>query len=213
MRNKLERFHSPQVIEMILKSDPKAQEDIMEAKELDATVLFTEIVGFTPLSERMEPREVNALLNRHFSVMTDIIFEHDGTLDKYIGDGLMAVFGAPISRQDDAERAVSAALKMRAALDNAKKNNPREKDLNIRIGINTGKVMAGNIGSPKRMDYTVLGDAVNVASRLESIAESNQILIGQETCFRVKDKFKIQEVGLRKLKGKSQDLKIYEVLG
>jgi len=213
MRNKLERFHSPQVIELILKSNQETKESIMEAKELEATVLFTDIVGFTPLSEKMEPKDVNTLLNRHFSMMTDIIFEQDGTLDKYIGDSLMAVFGAPFGKDNDAERAVTAAIKMREALETEKKADSREKELNIRIGINTGQITAGNIGSPKRMEYTVLGDAVNVASRLESIAEPNQILIGEETYKRVKDKIKTREVGLRKLKGKSQDLRVYEVLG
>ncbi len=213
MRNKLERFHSPQVIEMILKSNQETKDDLMEAKELDATILFTDIVGFTPLSEKMEPKEINILLNRHFSKMTNIIFELDGTLDKYIGDSLMAVFGAPFGQDNDAERAVSAALKMKEALEAEKKADNKEKDLNIRIGINTGQITAGNIGSPKRMEYTVLGDAVNVASRLESIAEPNQILIGEETYSRVKDKFKTREVGLRKLKGKSQELRIFEVLG
>ena len=102
---------------------------------------------------------------------------------------------------------------MKEALEAEKKTDSREKELNIRIGINTGQITAGNIGSPKRMEYTVLGDAVNVASRLESIAEPNQILIGEETYNHIKGKFKTREVGLRKLKGKSQDLKVYEVLG
>jgi adenylate cyclase len=161
----------------------------------------------------MEPKAVNLLLNRHFSKMTDIIFDLDGTLDKYIGDSLMAVFGAPFSRDNDAERAVRAALKMKEALEAGKNADSREDKLNIRIGINTGQITAGNIGSPKRMDYTVLGDTVNVASRLETIAEPNQILIGEETYNRVKDKFKTREVGLRKLKGKTQDIRVYEVLG
>lgn len=213
MRNKLERFHSPQVIEMILKSNQETKENIMEAKELEATVLFTDIVGFTPLSEKMKPKDINTLLNKHFSKMTDIIFDLDGTLDKYIGDSLMAVFGAPFGQDNDAERAVMAALKMREALEAENKANVREKELNIRIGINTGQITAGNIGSPKRMEYTVLGDAVNVASRLESIAEPNQILIGEETYNRIKDKIKTREIGLRKLKGKSRDLRVYEVLG
>jgi len=213
MRNKLERFHSPQVIEMILKSNQETMDDLMEPKELDATVLFTDIVGFTPLSEKMEPKDVNMLLNKHFSKMTDIVFEQDGTLDKYIGDSLMAVFGAPFGQDNDAERAVTAALEMKEALEAEKKSDSRGQELNIRIGINTGQITAGNIGSPKRMDYTVLGDTVNVASRLESIAEPNQILIGEETYNRIKNKFKTKEIGLRKLKGKSQDQKVYEVLG
>jgi len=213
MRGKLERFHSPQVIDLILNSDQVTQENIMEARELTATVLFSDIVDFTALSEKMKPQEINIFLNRYFSKMTDIVFENDGTLDKYIGDGLLAVFGAPFEKKDDAARAVRTALKMREEI--SKMNSSPEKtfEINIRIGINTGQVTAGNIGSEKRMEYTVLGDTVNVASRLEEAAELDQILIGQETYRQVKDLFKIKDAGLRKLKGKSHDLKVFEVLG
>jgi adenylate cyclase len=213
MRGKLERFHSPQVIELILNSDQETQENIMEARELTATVLFSDIVDFTALSEKMEPQEINIFLNRYFSKMTDIVFENDGTLDKYIGDGLLAVFGAPFEKEDDAARAVRTALKMREEVSKMNSSPDKTFEINIRIGINTGQVTAGNIGSEKRMEYTVLGDTVNVASRLEAAAKLNQILIGQETFRIVKDLFKIKDVGLRKLKGKSQDLKVYEVLG
>jgi adenylate cyclase len=184
----------------------------MEPKELTATILFTDIVGFTRLSERMPPREINILLNRYFSRMTDIIFRHDGTLDKYIGDGLMAVFGAPMEKEDDAERAIRAALESRRQLTAMMKNTTEKRRFDIRIGINTGRVMAGNIGSPKRMEYTVIGDPVNLASRLESIANPNQILIGEETFRRVKNHFRIRKVGAKKVKGKSSDIMVYEVI-
>lgn len=212
MRNRLQRFHSPQVIEMILKGGEKTIDDIMEPKELTATILFTDIVDFTPLSERMPPREVNIILNRYFSRMTDIVFAYDGTLDKYIGDGLMAVFGAPIEKPDDAERAIRAALEIREQLTSMMKNTKRESRFDIRIGLNTGRVVAGNIGSPKRMEYTVIGDPVNIASRLESIAKPNQILIGEETSNLVRGKFKIRQIGTRKIKGKSIEIMVYEVL-
>lgn len=212
MRNRLERFHSPQIIEMILKGGQETKDNIMEPKDLTATVLFTDINGFTLLSEHMPPREVNMLLNLYFSRMTDIIFAHDGTLDKYIGDGLMAVFGAPMEKKDDAERAIRAALEMRSDLARMMEGTETPKKFTIRIGVNTGRVVAGNIGSPRRMDYTVIGDPVNVASRLESIAQPNQILIGEETYLRVKDRFKIREVGRRKVKGRSSEIMVYEVL-
>ena len=212
LRNRLERFHSPQVIDMIIKSARETQDDIMEPKDLTATVLFTDIIGFTPLSEKMPPREVNMLLNQFFSRMTDIVFEYGGTLDKYIGDALMAVFGAPMEQEGDEERAIQAALKMRKELFSLMENEPAKKRFNIRIGINTGRVVAGNIGSPKRMDYTVIGDAVNVASRLESIAATNQIVIGEDTYRAIKDKFKINEVGLKRVKGKKDQIMVYEVL-
>jgi len=212
IRNRLERFHSPQVINMILKGGQETLDDMMEPKDTTATILFADINGFTALAERMPPREANRFLNDFFSRMTDILFKYDGTLDKYIGDGLMAVFGAPMEREDDAERAIRAAQEMMQALGAMMAGMPEERKFSIRMGINTGKVVAGNIGSPMRMDYTVIGDAVNTASRLESIAQPNQILIGEETYGRVQGKFKIRSVGPRKVKGKSVEVMVYEVL-
>ena len=212
MRNRLERFHSPQVIDMVLKGGQEALDYMMEPKDVTATVLFADINGFTSLAERMPPREVNLILNGFFSRMTDILFHYDGTLDKYVGDGLMAVFGAPMEKEDDAERSIRAAKEMIQALAAMMAGTPEERQFTIRIGINTGKVVAGNIGSPRRMDYTVIGDAVNTASRLESIAQANQILIGEETYKRVKGKFNIRSVGSRKVKGKTVALMVYEVL-
>ncbi len=212
MRSRLERFHSPQVIDMILKGSQEAKDNIMEPKDLTATILFTDIIGFTNLSEQMPPREINMLLNQYFSRMTDIIFKHDGTLDKYVGDSLMAVFGAPMEKKDDAERAIGAAQEMRQSLQAMMEKARPERKFNMRIGINTGRVVAGNIGSPKRMDYTVIGDPVNIASRLESIADPNQILIGEETYGLVKGKFNIREVGPKKVKGKSAAIMAYEVI-
>jgi len=212
MRSRLERFHSPQIIEMILKGSQETKDNVMEPKDLTATMLFTDIIDFTPLAEQMPPREMNIILNQYFSMMTDIVFGYDGTLDKYMGDGLMAVFGAPMEREDDAERAIQAAkeMKKRLAAMMAREGTHRRK-FDIRIGINTGRVVAGNIGSPKRMDYTVIGDPVNIASRLESIAEPNQILIGEDTYRAVKGKFKIKEIGPRKVKGRSAEITVYEV--
>ncbi len=212
MRKRLERFHSPQVIEMILKGGQSTQEELMEPKEVQATVLFTDIAGFTPLAERLPPREVTMLLNQHFSRMTDIIFEHGGTLDKYIGDGLMAVFGAPVEKTDDAVQAVRAALRMREEFLKMRDSEDQSVSFDMRLGINSGSVVAGNIGSPRRMDYTVIGDPVNIAARLETAAESNQILIGQDTYRLVKGKFKINKVGAKKLKGKSAEIMAYEVI-
>ncbi len=212
MRNRLERFHSPQVIDMIVKSALESADDLMEADDREATILFTDIIGFTSLTENMQPREINTLLNRFFSRMTDIVFDYDGTLDKYIGDSLMATFGAPIEKKDDAERAVSAAIKMRQELLAMIEKTEGDVNFSIRIGINTGHVVAGNIGSPKRMEYTVIGTPVNIASRLESLAQPNQIIIGEETYQRVKGKFNIQEIGPKEVKGASEPIITYEVL-
>ena len=212
MRNRLERFHSPQIINMILKSGQETKDDIMEPKDLTATILFTDIIDFTKFSVQMPPREVSLILNEYFSKMTDIVFEFDGTLDKYIGDSLMAVFGAPMEKEGDAERAIQAALKMKRELTKMMEKTKEDKRFRIRVGINTGRVVAGNIGSPRRMDYTVMGDPVNLASRLEEIAQPNQILIGEETYKHVENLFKIVEVGPKKVKGKSEEILVYEVI-
>jgi adenylate cyclase len=124
----------------------------------------------------------------------------------------MAVFGAPMEKEDDPERAIKAALEMREELSAMMRQEKKQTKFTIRIGINTGRVVAGNIGSPMRMDYTVIGDPVNIASRLESIAKPNQILIGEETYERVKGKFKITDVGPRKVKGRMREIKVFEVL-
>jgi adenylate cyclase len=212
MRRRLERFHSPQVIEMILRGSQKTKDNVMEANELTATILFTDIVGFTRLAEQISPRETNIILNRYFSTMTDVVFGYDGTLDKYIGDGLMAVFGAPMESDDNAERAILAGKEMRVKLkEMMTEKGSLSRKFDIRIGINTGRVVAGNIGSPRRMDYTVIGDPVNIAARLESIAKPNQILIGEETYKSVKGKFEIGEIGRKKVKGKSEEIMVYEV--
>jgi adenylate cyclase len=185
----------------------------MEPKDLTATIIFTDIIGFTLLSERMPPRDINMILNQYFSRMTDIIFEYEGTLDKYIGDSLMAVFGAPMEKEGDAKRAIMAALKMRQELAAMMDKMEAKKRFKMRIGINTGRVVAGNMGSPRRMDYTVIGDPVNIASRLESIAQPNQILIGEETYKHVKGDFKINKVGAKRVKGKTEEIMVYEVIG
>lgn len=212
LRSRLERYHSPQVVDMIIKSEEGAKDDLLMAKDVSVTILFADIVGFTRLSEKLKPLDVNQLLNLYFSRMTDVIFEYEGTLDKYVGDSLMAIFGAPMAKEDDSERAVRAALKMRKELRAMMESVSPDKKFDIRIGINSGHVVAGNIGSPKRMDYTVIGDSVNVASRLESGAEPNQVLIGEETYLQIKGKFKTQEIGPRTLRGRSGQTMVYEVL-
>jgi len=209
---RLERYHSPQVAKMILKSIKKKKDKLTEPQDLTVTILFTDIIGFSSFSEHMHPREVSKILNQYFSHMTDIVFRHDGTLDKYLGDGMMAVFGAPLEKQDDAKRAVQAAKTIRAGLEVMVKEAGVKKKFDMRFGINTGRVVAGNLGSEKRMDYTVIGDAVNTASRLEEAAQPNQILIGEQTYELVKDEFDINALGLMSLRGKTDKIHVYEVL-
>jgi len=210
LRERLARYHSPDVVEYILK---EGVEGTIDVAEQEVTVLFSDIKGFTTIAEKLEPSEVASLLNEHFTMLTDIVFEFGGTLDKYIGDSIMALFGAPLSKEDDAERAVRAALKMQSEMKELMDGRDESRRFDIRIGINTGTVVAGNIGSPRRMDYTVIGDAVNVAQRLESIAMPGQILIGGSTYRKVKDRFLLKEIGRQRVKGKDEEVVVYEVLG
>ncbi len=212
MRSRLERFHSPEIVDLIISGESEDEGAMLSPKEKEVTILFVDIVNFTPLSERLSPKEVSQLLNEFFREMNDIIFAYRGTLDKYMGDSIMAIFGAPIEREDDADRAIYAALDMRKALFRMNKTMAPDRIFDIRIGINSGRVVAGNLGSPKRMDYTVIGDVVNTASRLEKIAQPNQILIGESTYNAVKDPFHIQKVGKKTVKGKTRAVTVYEVL-
>jgi adenylate cyclase len=147
------------------------------------TVLFADIRGFTALSERENPEKVVGLLNRYFSAMTDIIFDHGGTLDKYIGDGLMAIFGAPTATPEDALNAVKAAVTMQKRITtlNEELRVDGMEQIAVGIGLHTGEATIGYIGSDKRSEYTAIGDTVNLASRLESNAAGGQILISEAT--------------------------------
>jgi len=176
--------------------------------------LFSDIRGFTAMSEKMTPKEVVRTLNSYFSEMIDIIFKYDGTLDKIVGDELMVVFGAPISRDDDAERAVKTAVGMVEAL--RKFNEKREKQnkvpINAGIGINKGKVISGNIGSKDQMDYTVIGDTVNLGARLCSFAGPLKIIISQSVKDEIGDLYKTRKLDAIKVKGKRKPVEIFKVL-
>jgi len=211
-RSQLERYHSPAVISRILGVGSTDQS--IEAQEIDVTVVFSDIVGFTSIAEKIEPHRVSLLLNDYFSEMTDIIFRHDGTLDKFIGDAIMAVFGAPLPMEDHAVRAVRTALEMRERLRQMNDEKFTKHKIDVRIGINSGRVVAGDIGSPKRIEYTVLGNTVNIASRLESgVAKPGQIVIGEATYQMIRDHFQTEPLGEFNLKGLEKSIMVYEVVG
>jgi adenylate cyclase len=157
---------------------------------------------------------VSLLLNDYFSRMTDIIFKYEGTLDKYIGDAIMAVFGAPLDMPDHASRAIKTALEMRDRLDEFNSERKEGPLLKIRIGINSGKAVAGEIGSINKKEYTVLGDTVNTASRLESsVAKPMAGVVGENTRVAAGDQFEFKSLGAATLKGKERTVEVYEVLG
>jgi adenylate cyclase len=211
-RAKLERYHSPGVIETILKGGGGAL-DRLEMQECHATVSFTDLVGFTTMAEGMEPHEVGRTINEYFGELTECIFKYEGTLDKYIGDCIMAVFGAPLPQSDHAVRGVRTALEMHRMVDELNAERAGLPQIQLRTGINSGRVVAGDIGSPKRKDYSVLGDAVNLASRLEGhVAHPSWIVIGENTYAEVKDFFECESLGPQTVKGKKREIAAYRVL-
>lgn len=177
------------------------------------TVLFADIRGFTALSEKEKPEKVVGLLNRYFSVMTDIIFEHGGTLDKYIGDGLMAIFGAPTASEEDALNAVKAAVTMqkRLAQLNAELSAEGYGNISVGIGLHTGEATIGYIGSNKRSEYTAIGDTVNLASRLESNAQGGQILMSEATAAASGNLVPVNEREPLTVKNRVQPVHVLEV--
>jgi adenylate cyclase len=180
-----------------------------------ASILFADIRGFTTLSETLPPEKIVEILNEYFTRVTDVIFEHGGTLDKYLGDGLMALFGVPVSKGNDARNAVRAALGIQQLIQELNQEGTQRgwPDLRVGIGVNTGVVTAGNIGSPKRIDYTVIGDAVNVSSRLCSNAAPGQVLISESTAADVGTEFQLKQLQPLQVKGKSHPLNVFSVAG
>ncbi len=216
VRQRLERYHSPSIVSRILKDvshhgDPR--EYHLSAEERDVSVLFADIVGFTPMSARLSPGRVAELLNEYFSEMTEVIFEYEGTLDKYIGDAIMAIFGAPNIMENHPYRAVCASLDMLDRLDALNKRRVEDARFSIRIGINTGSAVAGDIGSIKRMDYTVLGNTVNLAARIEAMAcKPNQVVVGESTFHRIHDQFVTEDLGGIQLKGIKDATNVYRII-
>ncbi|MCL4820846.1 MAG: FHA domain-containing protein [Vicinamibacteria bacterium] len=213
-RERLGRFLSPQVASRIL-AQSDASTDTLGAPEVrEVSILFADVVGFTSMSEKMSPAAVAYVLNDYLSRMTDVIFRYEGTLDKYIGDAIMAVFGAPLDMPDHAARAIKTALEMRDRLEEWNAERREGPTLRIRIGINSGKAVAGEIGSINKKEYTVLGDTVNTASRLESsVAKPMMVVVGDNTYQATKDQFRFEFLGEVSLKGKEIKVPVYAVLG
>lgn len=213
VRARLERYHSPSVVSRIMGLQDRGSQEVIAYKETTATVFFMDIVGFTTKVEHLSPVETGVFLNNFFTEMTDIIFKHNGTLDKYIGDAIMALFGVPFEIGSHAESAVQAALDMMAKLKEMNRNQPQKDRIEIRIGINAGKLISGDFGSPKRLDYTVIGNTVNVASRLESsVAGANEIVVSEAVYKLIKDIFEFEYLGGKKLQGMSNPVKTYKVI-
>jgi adenylate cyclase len=206
------RYVAREVVDEILK-DPENL--VLTGERRDVTVLFCDIRGFTSTSEKLTPEEVVTLLNTFYNLMIDTTFKEDGTLDKFLGDGVMAVFGAPIYHQDHSLRAIRTALAMQAGMRNlsARRALEGKPAIEVGIGINAGDAVAGTVGTEARMEYTVIGDSVNLASRLQSHSKAGQILISEQTYLKVQAAVEAQSLGRVRVKGKEDEIGVYEVIG
>lgn len=207
-RGVLDKVMSRDVAEELLRSDI-----MLGGETRDVSTLFADITSFTALTEGMEPARVLKIVNEIMSRLGAVIEAHGAVVDKYTGDGLMALFGAPVHHPDDATRAVSAALRMQAALGelNAERTALGEVPIHIAIGIHSGLAVAGNVGSPTRLNYTVLGESVNLAARLCANAGPGEIHVSEAVYLRVRDGFDCRPLGSRSFKGFSRPVEVYEV--
>lgn len=210
IKNTFKRYVSKQIVDQLLDDDASLN---LGGEKRTVTILFTDIRGFTAMSENMKPEEVVFTLNEYFSEMINIVFKYNGTLDKIVGDELMIVFGAPIMGNDDTERAVKTAKEMMVTLKelNKKRKKRGMADIHIGIGINCGSVVSGNIGSREMMDYTVIGDAVNLGARLCSNAAPGEILVSETVYNNTKNKFLYEKPDPIFVKGKKEKVEIYRV--
>ncbi|HXG96879.1 MAG TPA: adenylate/guanylate cyclase domain-containing protein [Gemmatimonadales bacterium] len=205
-----QRYFAPNLASQIAQQEGEVA---LGGTKRPVVIFFSDIRGFTPMSETMNPDEIAGLLTEYFTEMVDIVFEHSGTLDKFMGDAIMALWGAPIAHADDADRAMQCAIDQLETLEkmNAKWKESGREPLAIGIGINFGEVFAGNIGSNRRLEYTVIGDAVNTASRLCSSAGGNEILISEPFYKALKNPPKVEALEPIQVKGKTKKVPVYRV--
>jgi adenylate cyclase len=205
------RYLSPQIVEKIVHHDVEVN---LGGDRKVVTILFSDIRNFTTITESRPPDQLVHILNEYFTEMAQVVFEHQGSLDKYIGDAIVAVFGSLIPLENPAKNAVSAAVAMMKRLPELNRRWEARYGfyMNIGIGVSTGEVFLGNIGSPERMEFTVIGDAVNVASRFSGLAKAGQVLVTKETLSHLGADFPVRGHPPAEVKGKSGKLEVYEVL-
>jgi len=205
---------SPQVVREILAADDPRASLQLRGKRVKATVFYSDIRGFTAMSETMSPEEIYSQLNEYFDAMCGIIFRYGGYVDKFIGDCIMAVFSAPFQTPDDTSKAIRAALEQQwliAEMSSAWEKNGK-RAFTVGMGINTGEVVMGNLGASSRMNYTVIGDDVNIAARLYNVAKGGEIIISETTYAEVRALVDVEEMEPVSVKGKAAPLRIYKVL-
>ncbi len=211
-RAQFQRLLSPNLVEQLV----AGKLHLEKGGELrEVTILISDIRGFTSMSEKKEPGEIVQMLNEYFEQMVDVLFRLNGTLDKYVGDEIMALFGAPVDMPDAPLAAVRCALEMSKALREFNRTRMAEgqDEIKIGIGINTGRVITGAIGSSRTLQYTAIGDVVNTASRLCSVAKPGEIILSENTMNRVRGMVEATALQPVKVKGKEQELRIYSVTG
>jgi adenylate cyclase len=207
-RKLLERMVSPAVLDQL---DPNSLQ--IGGKNVDITILFADIRGFTSYSETQSPEQLVAVLNRYLAAGAEAVLDHEGTVDKFLGDAVMAWFNAPLPQPDHTLRAVKTALAIRESIEALHKKLPKEAHLDFGVGIHYGEVIVGWIGTEKRLEYTALGDSVNTTKRIQENASKNQILISRQAYERVAKEVEAKPYAPLTVKGKSQPLDVYEVLG
>lgn len=213
LREGLERFHAPDVVERRLSELSEQGAPLTALEEKNVTVLFADVSNFSALTQKVPPGKVLEVLNAFYQRMSGLVFSYEGTVDKFVGDSVMAIFGAPYTKGDDGLRAVRTALAMREEWDKClAKVLPGEK-LPLRIGLNTGRVLAGTVGSQARLDFTAVGEPVNVAFWLCQIASAGQILISGKTLAAIGARFDVTPLGERILRTGTAKVPVFEVLG
>jgi adenylate cyclase len=210
VRRTFERFVSPSVVEQLLQDPTQV---VLGGKLQEVTVLFTDLEGFTRISEHTEPEKLLAILNHYHTLVVATIREHSGTVDKFIGDGVMALFNTPLAQEDHALRAVTAALHIRYALSEFQEQFEPLYRMPINFGIHTGMAVVGNVGAPEIMDFTAVGDTVNLAARLQQSSHQGQILISQATYQQVADTIEAEYIGDLNVKGRQGAVSTYQVQG
>lgn len=208
IKSNLERYLSAQVVEAILELEGNS---CLIPVKSNVSILFSDIRNFTTKCEELAPETIVGYLNEYFTHMVDVIFNHQGTVNKFVGDMILALFGAPYKMLDAETKAISTAIEMQRRLQMIPVSWIKD-NFQTGIGISSGKVVVGNIGSPRHMDYTAIGDEVNIASRLQSIAQGGQILVSRSVYEATKELFDFKEFGLVNVKGKKNPVEVFEVL-
>jgi adenylate cyclase len=208
-RSQLERYHSPDVVEEILTRTKQNESPDLGLEERDVTILFADVKDFTAQAESLPASAVADFLNEYYAVATRVVFEHGGTVNEFIGDSVMAIFGAPVPYEDHAERAVRAGIELLRQL--RTEAAPERPQIHVRLAVNSGPVVAGSVGPPSRLKYAVVGDPVNVAARIERIGEPDAITLGEDTFRRLGGSLACEDLGPTEIKGHEQPIRIYRI--